>query len=58
MELLTHLITFLFGLGAGFTLKIAISKKTSRKTQVSLVSQKEIQAGGDVIGGNKNQGNQ
>lgn len=39
--------------GTGFTLKLIISNKKIDKSQTIKVTQKNIQAGGDVVGGNK-----
>jgi hypothetical protein len=57
MEYLSHILTFVAGLGAGWTLKLAISNRTSRKSRSTFTSQKGNSAGRDMAGGdivNKN----
>lgn len=46
MDILTHLISFLVGLGAGWTLKIYISSKEVNTRQTKNI------VGGDMAGGN------
>lgn len=46
MDIFTHLISFLVGLGAGWTLKIYISTKATN------IRQTENVVGGDMAGGN------
>lgn len=57
MEYLSHILTFVAGLGAGWTLKVVISNRTSRKSRNTFTSQKGNTAGRDMAGGdivNKN----
>lgn len=51
MEYLTHILTFIFGLGTGWTFNVIISRSTTKNVRRTSVTQKEIVAGGDVIGG-------
>lgn len=54
MEWLTHILSFLVGLGAGWTLKVAISNRTSVRRRITVTSQKGNIAGGDIVAGDKN----
>ncbi len=54
MEYLTHIIAFFAGLGAGWTLKIIVNNQVSTTTRKTSVTQRDITAGGDVIGGDVN----
>jgi hypothetical protein len=54
MEYLTHILTFLAGLGAGWTLKVVISSKTTKNSVSRNVVQKNNTAGGDIVGGDMN----
>lgn len=53
MDLWTHALAFIGGLGAGWTLKLIISSRSTRTLRTTLVSQRENQAGGDIVGGDK-----
>lgn len=53
MDWLSHLVAFITGLGAGWTLKVVISNRSNSSRRTSIVSQKGIQAGGDVVAGDK-----
>lgn len=55
MDLLTHVATFLAGLGTGWTLKVVISNRSSRSSRTSVVSQRHNRAGGDIVAGDKRQ---
>jgi len=57
MDWWTHAAAFLAGLGAGWTLKVMISNRSSRSSRSSLVSQKDIRAGGDVVAGDVHKNN-
>lgn len=57
MEWLTHIGTFLLGLGAGWTLKVVISNRSSRSSRVTLTSQKNNRVGGDMAGGDMHKNN-
>lgn len=57
MEWLTHIGTFLLGLGAGWTLKVVISNKSSQSQRVTLTSQKNNRARGDIVGGDMHKNN-
>lgn len=54
MEWLTHVLAFLAGLGAGWTLKVVITTRQSIARRTSVTSQKNNSAGGDVVAGDKN----
>lgn len=51
MEYLTHILTFLAGLGAGWTLKVVVNNKTTRSSTERNVVQRNNTAGGDIVGG-------
>ena len=51
MEYLSHIFTFIAGLGTGWTLKIAITKFSSKSSRNSYTSQKGNTVGGDMAGG-------
>jgi len=51
MDWWTHIYTFLAGLGAGWTLKVVISNRSSRSRRSSIVSQKGNCAAGDIVAG-------
>ncbi len=51
MDWWTHVVTFLAGLGAGWTLKVVISNRSTRTSRTSVVSQKNNRVGGDLVGG-------
>lgn len=57
MDWWTHVVTFLLGLGAGWTLKIFISNRSTRISRTSKVSQKNNSAGGDIVGGDSHKNN-
>jgi hypothetical protein len=57
MDWLTHIGSFLLGLGAGWTLKVVISNRSSRSKRVTVTSQKYNRAGGDIVGGDINKNN-
>jgi len=44
-------------LGAGWTLKIAISSRSSRSKRTTFVSQKNNRVGGDLVGGDMHKNN-
>lgn len=51
MDWITHLVTFLVGLGAGWTLHVSISNRSSRKSRISKVSQSGNTVHGDMVAG-------
>jgi hypothetical protein len=51
MEYLSHIVTFIAGLGTGWTLKVAITKMSSSNSRNSFASQKGNTVGGDMAGG-------
>ena len=53
MEVFTHILAFIGGLGTGYAVKVAISYKKSSSTNDSSVHQVNNSAGGDIIGGSK-----
>lgn len=53
MEVLTHILAFLAGLGTSYALKIVINSRKSGKNSNNSVHQSGNSAGGDIIGGNK-----
>jgi hypothetical protein len=50
-----HLVTFVVGLASGWTAKIVISRRSSRR--VNKVTQKGNFAGGDIVGGDMHKNN-
>jgi hypothetical protein len=57
MDWLTHIGSFLLGLGAGWTLKVVISNRSSLSKRVTVTSQKYNKAGGDIVGGDSHKDN-
>lgn len=57
MDWLTHLISFFVGLGAGWTLRVVISNRSSQKSQTRFVSQKGNNVGGDMAAGDMHKNN-
>lgn len=53
MEVLTHLLAFIGGLGTGYIIKIVISNKKIQTTTDYSTQQNNNVAGGDIVGGNK-----
>lgn len=53
MEVLTHILAFIGGLGTGYVVKIAVSYKKSNAINDRSVHQNNNSAGGDIIGGSK-----
>ncbi|WP_313132893.1 hypothetical protein [Stutzerimonas nitrititolerans] len=51
MEYLTHIATFIAGLGTGWTLKVVISNKTSNSSRKTVTRQVNNDVGGDMAGG-------
>lgn len=57
MEYLSYILTFVAGLGTGWTLKVVITSSKSSKSSNKYTSQKGNKAGRDMAGGdivNKN----
>lgn len=54
MEYLTHIATFITGLGAGWTLKVVISNKHIQNSKKISTQQKSNTVGGDMAGGDIN----
>lgn len=52
MELITHLLAFLGGLGTAYTFKFFVSIRGRRYSKSSSVTQNRNTAGGDIVGGN------
>lgn len=52
MEVITHVLAFIAGLGTAYTFKFAISIFAHRKTSKRSVVQNNNTAGGDIVGGN------
>lgn len=57
MEWLSHLASFIAGLAAGYTIKVVISRKSTKNTSASFVSQRGNSAGGDIVAGNSTKTN-
>lgn len=53
MEVLTHILAFIGGLGTGYVVKFAVSYKKSSITNDKSVHQNNNSSGGDIIGGSK-----
>ena len=53
MDVVSHIITFILGLGAGWTLKVVISNRSSHSSRNTATIQKNNSAGGDIVGGDK-----
>ena len=51
MDLWTHIVSFIAGLGVGWTLKVVISTRSSRTKRTNFVLQKGNSAHGDVVAG-------
>jgi len=54
MEYLTHIATFIAGLGAGWTLKVVISNKHIQNSKKIKTRQENNNVGGDMAGGDIN----
>lgn len=54
MEYLTHIATFIAGLGAGWTLKVVVSNTHIRHSKKISTQQKYNTVGGDMAGGDIN----
>lgn len=54
MEYLTHIATFIAGLGAGWTLKVVISNKRIQNSKKINTQQNYNNVGGDMAGGDIN----
>lgn len=54
MDWWTHIVSFLAGLGAGWTLKIVISNRSSQSKRSNIVSQKGNHVHGDMVAGDMN----
>ncbi|PVZ59442.1 hypothetical protein C9422_09775 [Pseudomonas sp. B1(2018)] len=57
MDYLSHVLTFLAGLGAGWTLKIFVSNRSSRKSRTTFANQTGNSVGGDMAAGDINKNN-
>ncbi|MBV4545093.1 MULTISPECIES: hypothetical protein [Pseudomonas] len=57
MEYLTHIFTFLVGLGAGWTAKIVVSKIQTNNSQKRKTAQNNNTVHGDMAGGDMNKNN-
>ncbi|MNV87044.1 hypothetical protein D3C71_1811340 [compost metagenome] len=53
MDWWTHVVAFVAGLGAGWTLKVIISSRSSRTSRTTFVSQRDNEAKGDIVAGDK-----
>jgi len=51
MEIVKYIVTFLAGMGAGWTLKVVITNRVSRTARTSVVSQKNNEVKGDMVAG-------
>lgn len=52
MEVITHAIAFLAGLGTAYTVKLVTTVRTNRKSNTRIVKQTRNTAGGDIVAGN------
>lgn len=57
MDWWTHIASFLVGLGAGWTLKIVVSNRSSQSKRTRIVSQKGNYVHGDMVAGDVNKKN-
>ncbi|CAB3755410.1 hypothetical protein [Paraburkholderia humisilvae] len=57
MDWWKYVIAVVAALGAGWTLKIAISSRSSRSKRATFVSQKNNHVGGDLVGGDMHKNN-
>lgn len=57
MDWLTHIASFLVGLGTGWTLKIVVSNRSSQSKRTSIVSQKGNYVHGDMVAGDMDKKN-
>lgn len=53
MDWWTHVLAFISGMGAGWTLKVVVSSRSTRMSRNSVVSQRGNRARGDIVGGDK-----
>ena len=54
MEYLSHIATFIAGLGAGWTLKLVVTSRSNNNSRVSRASQHHNKVRGDMAGGDIN----
>lgn len=57
MEYLTYFLTFIAGLGAGWTLKVVISNRSTNSSRKTITTQRDNQVGGDMAGGDIHKNN-
>jgi len=57
MEYLTHALTFIAGLGAGWTLKVVISNRSTNNSRKATTTQRNNSVGGDMAGGDIHKNN-
>jgi hypothetical protein len=57
MDIITHILTFVAGMGAGWTLKVVITNRSSKSSRSSIVSQKGNRVKGDMVAGDMNKNN-
>lgn len=57
MDIITHVLTFVAGMGAGWTLKLVITNRSNKSSRSSIVSQKGNRVKGDMVAGDMNKNN-
>jgi hypothetical protein len=49
--IISHIVTFLVGLGAGWTVRIVVSNRSTKSSRTMKVNQRGNLVGGDMVGG-------
>lgn len=57
MEWWTHIVSFLAGIGAGWTLKIVVSSSSLKSKRTKIISQKGNTVHGDMVAGDMSKKN-
>lgn len=57
MGWLKYVVEAIAAIAAGWTVKLAISNRSSRSRRTTIVSQKQNHAGGDIVGGDMHKNN-
>lgn len=52
MELITHILAFLAGLGTAYSIRFIASLRVHKESKSNSVVQQSNQAGGDIVAGN------
>ena len=57
MDIITYILTFVAGMGAGWTLKVVIVNRSNKSSRSSIVSQKGNRVKGDMVAGDMSKNN-